>query len=131
MLHPFLLCRMRWASEQQTVLSPRCLIFMLSRFSRVQLQSSFQPMDCSLPGSSLYEILQARILEWVAVPPSRGSFRPRIKPASLTSYALAGGFFTTSVTWEVLIFMEPSIQKAILRDARPSPMGERDRDRKT
>ena len=131
MLHPFLLCRMRWASEQRTVLSPRCLIFMLSRFSRVQLQSSFQPMDCSLPGSSLYEILQARILEWVAVPSSRGSSRPRIKPASLTSSALAGGFFTTSVTWEALIFMEPSIQKAILRDARPSPMGERDRDRKT
>jgi len=104
---------------------------MLSRFSRVQLQSSFQPTDCSLPGSSLYEILQARILEWVAVPSSRGSSRPRIKPASLTSSALAGGFFTTSVTWEALIFMEPSIQKAILRDARPSPMGERDRDRKT
>ena len=131
MLHPFLLCRMRWASEQRTVLSPRCLIFMLSRFSRVQLQSSFQPMDCILPGSSLDEILQARILEWVAVPSSRGSSRPRIKPASLTSSALAGGFFTTSVTWEALIFMEPSIQKAILRDARPSPMGERDRDRKT
>ena len=30
-------------------------------------------MDCSLPGSSVYEILQARILEWVAVPFSRGS----------------------------------------------------------
>ena len=30
-------------------------------------------MDCSLPGSSAYEILQARILEWVAIPFSRGS----------------------------------------------------------
>ena len=26
------------------------------------------PMDCSLPGSSVYDILQARILEWVAIP---------------------------------------------------------------
>ena len=31
------------------------------------------PMDCSLPGSSLHGILQARILEWVAIPFSRGS----------------------------------------------------------
>ena len=31
------------------------------------------PMDCSLPGSSVYGILQARILEWVATPSSRGS----------------------------------------------------------
>ena len=30
------------------------------------------PMDCSLPGSSVHGILQARILEWVAVPSSRG-----------------------------------------------------------
>ena len=36
------------------------------------------PMDCSLPGSSVHRrILQARILEWVAISFSRGSFRPR------------------------------------------------------
>ena len=34
-------------------------------------------MDCSLPGSSVRGILQARILEWVAMPSSRGSFWPR------------------------------------------------------
>ena len=31
------------------------------------------PMDCSLPGSSLHGILQARVLEWVAISFSRGS----------------------------------------------------------
>ena len=31
------------------------------------------PMDCSPPGSSVHEILQARILEWVVMPSSRGS----------------------------------------------------------
>ena len=31
------------------------------------------PMDYSLPGSSAHGILQARILEWVAIPFSRGS----------------------------------------------------------
>ena len=35
------------------------------------------PMDCSLPGSSVHGILQARILEWAAMPSSRGSSRPR------------------------------------------------------
>ena len=34
-------------------------------------------MDCSPPGSSVCRILQARILEWVAMPSSRGSSRPR------------------------------------------------------
>ena len=35
------------------------------------------PMDCSLPGSSLHGTSQARILEWVAMASSRGSSRPR------------------------------------------------------
>ena len=35
------------------------------------------PMDCSPPDSSAHGILQARILEWVAMPSSRGSFRTR------------------------------------------------------
>ena len=34
-------------------------------------------MDCSLPGSSIHGIFQARVLEWVAISFSRGSFRPR------------------------------------------------------
>ena len=35
------------------------------------------PVDCSPPGSSVHCILQARILEWAAMPSSRGSFQPR------------------------------------------------------
>ena len=35
------------------------------------------PMDCNPPGSSIRGILQARILEWVTISFSRGSFRPR------------------------------------------------------
>ena len=35
------------------------------------------PMDCSPPGSSVHGILQARTLEWVAMPSSRGSSQPR------------------------------------------------------
>ena len=49
------------------------------------------PMDCSPPGSSVHEILQARILEWVDITFSRGSFWP--KDQTRVS-AIAGRFFT-------------------------------------
>ena len=46
---------------------------MPNRFSRVRL---CDPMNCSPPDSSVHGILQARILEWVAMPSSRGSSQP-------------------------------------------------------
>ena len=55
-------------------------------------------MDHSPPGSSVHGILQARILEWFAM--AVHLIDPRIKSVSLASPALAGGFFTTSTTWE-------------------------------
>ena len=58
------------------------------------------PIDCSPPGPSVHGILQARILKWVAMPFSRGSSRPRDRIPISQSPALAGGFFTTSATWE-------------------------------
>ena len=50
----------------------------------------FMTVDCSPPGSSVHEILQARILEWVSIPPSRGSSSPGIKLAFPMSPAMAG-----------------------------------------
>ena len=47
-------------------------------------------MDCSLPGSSVHGILQARIQKWVAISYSMGSSNPGIEPASLMSPVLAG-----------------------------------------
>ena len=52
-------------------------------------------------GSSVHGILQAGILEWVAISSSGGLPNPGIEPESPVSPALAGGFFTTSATWEV------------------------------
>ena len=59
-------------------------------------------MDCSLSGSSVHGTLQARILERVAEPSFKGSSQPRDQ--TLVSYisALAGGFFTTSITGNLL-----------------------------
>ena len=57
------------------------------------------PMDCSLPGSSVHGILQARILEWVVISISRGSSRPRgPTQASCTE----GRFFIIQATREAL-----------------------------
>ena len=53
------------------------------------------PMDCSQPGSSVHGILQARILEGVALPSSGGSSDPGIEPASSCISCTADGFFTT------------------------------------
>ena len=56
------------------------------------------PMDCSPPGSSVHGILQARILEWVAIPFSRGSSQPRNRTQVS---CIAGRFFTIWATREV------------------------------
>jgi len=45
-------------------------------------------MDCSLPVSSVHGILQAKILEWVAMPSPRGLPNPGIKPISPVALAL-------------------------------------------
>ena len=58
------------------------------------------PMDCSPPGSSVHGILQARVLEWIVMPPPEDLSNPGIEPTSLMSPTLAGGFFTTSAPWE-------------------------------
>ena len=61
------------------------------------------PMDCSLPDSSVYGILQARILEWVAMALLQQIFPTQGSNPHLMSPVLAGGFFTTSITWKAQI----------------------------
>ena len=71
----------------------------------------WDPMDCSPPGSSVHGILQARILEWVAIPFSRSS-----QPRDLSRVSrIAGRFFTLWATnghnltlWAFLQLMVPS-----------------------
>ena len=62
------------------------------------------PMNCNLPGSSVHGILQARILEQLAMLFSRNLPHPGMEPAYLMSPALAGGLFTNSAIWEAQYF---------------------------
>ena len=58
------------------------------------------PMDCSRPGSSVHWILQPRKLEWVAVPSSRESSRPRDGIRVSYVSCIDRQVFTISATWE-------------------------------
>ena len=58
------------------------------------------PMDDSLPGSSVHGILQVRNLEWVAIPFSKGSFQPRDRT---WISCIAGRFFIIWATRETPI----------------------------
>ena len=57
------------------------------------------PMDCNLPGSSIHGILQARPLEWVAMPPPGDLPNPGIKPESPVAPALKVDSLPLSPDW--------------------------------
>ena len=79
----------------------------------------YNTVDCSLPVSSVYGILQARILEWVAIPFSRGSSQPR----DWTKVScIEGKFFTIQPTSSVQFsrsVMFNSLQPHGLQHTRP------------
>ena len=57
------------STQPPDILEPVCMCVLVTSV----MSDSYNPMDCSPPGSSAHGILQARILEWVAMPSSRGS----------------------------------------------------------
>ena len=58
------------------------------------------PTNGSWPGSSIHDIIQARLLEWIAMPSSTGSSWSMGQTHVSCTSELAGGFFTTGATWE-------------------------------
>ena len=102
---------------------PRLIAFLCSRSVYVcvllaQLCPTLcNPMDCSPPGSSVHEISQARILEWVAIPFSRGSSLPRDQ----TQVSWIAGRFTVQDTREApgmcIVRCLPSPPKALIKEA--------------
>ena len=61
------------------------------------------PMDCSLPGYSVHEILQAKILSGLPFPTPGDLPDPGIEPMSLVSPELAGRFFTIAPPGKLII----------------------------
>ena len=89
----------------------RC-VCMLSHFSLVRL---CHPMECGSPGSSVHGILQARMLEWVAIPFSRRSYRPRDRT---WVSCITGRFFTVWTTREAHDLMHCILMDQILWQIR-------------
>ena len=77
------------------------------------------PMDCSLPGSSVHGIFQARILEWVAISSPKESSPTRVEPGSLVSPALVGRFFTTELPGKPLLHVIIPNFKIVVRKKVP------------
>ena len=75
------------------------------------------PMDCSPPGSSVHGILQARILERVAISFSRGSSPPRDRMRVSYVSCIGCGFFSTSTAGEA----QPPVLTECLFCARHPP----------
>ena len=95
--NPHLLCPLHWKMSfffyhQCHLGSPKVKFKLLSHVGLF-----CDPKDCSLPGSSVHGIFQARILEWVAILFSRGSSQPRDRTRVSCT---AGGFFTIWATRE-------------------------------
>ena len=96
--------------------------YCLDQFSSVPSAKSLQlcptlcdSMDYSLPGSSDCGILQARILEWVAMPSSRGNSRPRDWTCSSSSSCIAGGFFTAESPGKPLFLTMTQLMEIMCR----------------
>ena len=77
------------------------------------MSNSWQPVDCSPPSSSVHGILQARILEWVAISFSRGSSQPRDRTQASH---IAGRCFNLCTTREALKYKNTVSQKTYYRD---------------
>ena len=64
------------------------------------MSDSLDPTDCSLPASSVHEILQSRIQEWVAISFSRGSSQPRDGIQAFSISCIVRQVLYHCVTWE-------------------------------
>ena len=82
---------LRWPSLTSDFLSVM-ILYISVHVCSVMSHSFHDPMDCSLPGSSVHGILPAKILEGVAISSSRGSSWPK---HPTRSSCIGSGFFTT------------------------------------
>ena len=87
--------------------TPVCVLSLLSCPTLCDL------VDCSPPGSSVHRTLQARILEWVAMPPPGDLPHPGTEPTSLLAPALAGRRFAASTTWDTPELLCPFINSPL------------------
>ena len=80
--------------------------FGIDMYMHACMQSHFSlwdPVSCSLPGSSVHGIFQARVLEWVAMVSSKGFSQPKDCTRISYSFSVSGEFFTAEPPKKPLI----------------------------
>ena len=96
-------------AENQTQLKQSKQACAILRFWRQNhFPALWDPIDCSLPGSSARGILQARILEWVAISSSRGSSWPRDQTHVPCVSCIGRQVLYHWGTWEALAIVDPA-----------------------
>ena len=84
-----------WFKESKAV-----AVHLYARSVAQSYLSLCDPMDCSTPGSSVHGISQARILEWVAMPSSRGSSWSRDQTCDSYTSCIGRQILYYCATWE-------------------------------
>ena len=80
-----------------------CMYIYIYILTYIYIYTLFDPVDCSQSGFSVHRISQAVIHEGLPFPTPWDPPTPGLKPMSLVSAALAGGFFfITSATWKAI-----------------------------
>ena len=93
------------------------LLFFLACICAQLCLTLCDPMDCSLPVSSVHGISQARTLEWVVISYSRGSFRPRDQ----TFISCIGRQILYHCTTCKSTFLSSSLYHANFEESGPNP----------
>ena len=93
-------CEMRWIcdSAHKLLISFICMCLV----AKLCLTLCY-PMDCNLPGSSVYGIFQARIVEWIAISLCRGSSQPR---DWICTSCIGKQILYQWATWEAFLYID-------------------------
>ena len=86
----------------QEELSASCLLSFLCVLSLQSCPALCDPTDRSPPGNSVHGIVEARLLEWVAMPFSRGSSQPRYRTQVSCIPCTGRWLLYHCVTWKAL-----------------------------
>ena len=88
-----------WSWRQEPRMGEGCILCCVCLVAQLCLTLR-DPMEWSPPGSSVHGILQARILEWITMPSSRGSSQPRDGTHVSCISSIGRQVFSHSATWE-------------------------------
>ena len=129
LLPNFHLGKPRSAMDFQVISSLHACVLSTCSSLHASCLTLWDPMDCSLPGSSVHRILLARILEWVAISSSKGSSRPKDQTVTSGVYCFGRWILLPLSHLGALFSLQTDSIEPPSRDQRPSGSPRRGRCR--